>query len=192
MTLRPVPDQQSDEELIRQYRKEENADIVGILFKRYIQLVYGVCLKYLQDEDESKDAVMQIFEKLLTDLKKYDIGLFKPWLHTVTKNYCFQVLRSLKKEVSRIDPEVMEKQAYRNQHGDDQQATLQHERQLQQMEQVFEQLEPHQKQCLQLFYLQQKSYFEVSEITGFTMNQVKSYIQNGKRNLKIMMGKDEH
>jgi RNA polymerase sigma factor (sigma-70 family) len=44
-----------------------------------------------------------------------------------------------------------------------------------------------QRICVELFYLQEKSYNEVAEITGFTMNEVKSFIQNGKRNLKIYL-----
>jgi len=41
--------------------------------------------------------------------------------------------------------------------------------------------------CVTLFYLEEKSYKEVVEITGFSSNQVKSYIQNGKRNLKLYL-----
>ena len=52
-----------------------------------------------------------------------------------------------------------------------------------------EELNPEQKQCLILFYLEKKSYQEISENTGFSLMQVKSYIQNGKRNLKILLDK---
>ena len=44
-----------------------------------------------------------------------------------------------------------------------------------------------QKVCVTLFYLEQQSYQQVSGVTGFSMLQVKSFIQNGKRNLKLIV-----
>lgn len=190
MPLKPGTEKLSDEEIIARYRSEGDAGYIGVLYKRYMHLVLGVCMKYLQDEDESKDAVMQIFEKLLTDLRKYEIGAFKAWLHTVTRNHCFLHLRRNKKEISRVDPYIMEKQTAKHQEESVSMDGQAHEQRLQDMEQALERLEPHQRQCIELFYLQQKSYTEVAALTGFNMNQVKSYIQNGKRNLKIMLGKN--
>jgi RNA polymerase sigma-70 factor (ECF subfamily) len=59
------------------------------------------------------------------------------------------------------------------------------------LEKCIETLGDEQKQCVKLFYLQEKCYKEITESTGFDMNKVKSYIQNGKRNLKICMEKNE-
>lgn len=164
--------------------------VVGVLFKRYKHLVYGVCRKYLKDDDESKDAVMQIFEKLLTDLKKHEIGNFKAWLHTVSKNHCLMIIRKNKSRgyqssaTTEDSIDVVEMNALW--HPDH---SVEKENTLQQLEVAIQQLNDEQKKCIELFYLEEKSYQQVSEITGYSLLQVKSFIQNGKRNLKILMEK---
>ncbi len=181
----------SDEELVRKYQESNDNLYIGILFKRYSHLVYGVCLKYLKDEDESKDASMQVFEKLFIELKRHQVNHFKPWLHTVAKYHCLMKLRSAPKERSGIDPFVMENEAFRHPMQVTTEERLDREMQLQQMEQAITNLEPHQQRCIRLFYLEEKSYQQVADITGFNLNQVKSYIQNGKRNLKMVLQKNE-
>ena len=183
--------QHIDEELIELYKSCKGNEGVGILFKRYTHMVYAVCMKYLKDEDVSKDAVSQIFEKLLTDLKKHEIQFFKGWLHTVVKNHCYMQLRTKPKEVSGMAPYVMETDGGLHQGAPSLEEKQEEELKLQQMEAALTKLDQHQQQCIQLFYLEQKCYQEVATITGFTLNQVKSYIQNGKRNLKIIMLKNE-
>lgn len=189
--MKTTLEKHSDEELIALYKSGEGNEGVGILFKRYTHLVYAVCMKYLKDEDESKDAVSQIFEKLMTDLKKHEIQFFKAWLHTVVKNHCYMQLRKKPKEISGVAPYVMETDIGLHLNAASTEEKLEEELKLQHMEEALKQLDPHQQQCIQLFYLEQKCYQEVASITGFTMNQVKSYIQNGKRNLKIIMLKNE-
>ena len=154
-------------------------------------MVFGVCMKYLKDEDESKDAVMQIFEKLLTDLKKHKVEYFKAWLHTVAKYHCLMKLRSKPKEISGMDPYIMEIEGALHPEQDSVDEPLEKEKKLVSMEKALEKLDPHQQTCIRLFYLEQKCYQEVASITGFNLNQVKSYIQNGKRNLKIIMSKND-
>lgn len=183
--------QLSDEELVRLYRESDNKIYLGVLFKRYSHLVLGVCLKYLKDEDDSKDAAMQVFEKLMLELKRHEISFFKGWLHTVTKFHCLMLLRSGSREIAGIDPHVMENEALKHPLHAVNDDILEKERQLQEMEAALLKLEPHQQQCIKLFYLEEKSYQQVSEITGFSMKQVKSYIQNGKRNIKLIMSQNE-
>jgi RNA polymerase sigma-70 factor (ECF subfamily) len=178
----------SDEELIAMYRNSHDPRYVGELFNRYTALVYGVSMKYLKDEDKAKDAVMQIFEDMLSHLKKHKVEYFKGWLHTVTRNHCLIILRKENKHpvISQHLPE--------NEEGAVDLADILHpnddidkESLLQVMEQGLQHLKKEQKLCVELFYLKDKSYVEVAEITGYELNQVKSYIQNGKRNLKIWM-----
>jgi RNA polymerase sigma factor (sigma-70 family) len=182
--------QLSDLQLIALYKERNDVSVVGTLFSKYKHLVYGVCLKYLKDEDESKDALMQIFEKLLTDLKKHNIEYFKAWLHTVSKNHCLMLLRTRKSrgyeqtDSFENSAEVVEMNTLW--HPDNAQEK---EASLQQLEQAIQQLNDEQKKCIELFYLEEKSYQQVSEITGYSMLQVKSFIQNGKRNLKILLEK---
>jgi len=178
----------TDNELIACYKVEGYNSLVGELYKRYSHLVYGVCLKYLKNEEESKDAVLQIFEGLLSDLKKHDINNFKSWLHSVSRNHCLMFLRKQQTKQKRVN---------------EYEATYQHEEVfaapfsvhekiekeaiLTQMEEALLKLKEEQRICIELFFIKEKCYNEVAEETGYTIKQVKSYIQNGKRNLANMM-----
>jgi RNA polymerase sigma-70 factor (ECF subfamily) len=171
--------------LIREYKATGKLDFLAALYQRYMNLVYGVCLKYF-DEDASKDAVMQIFEELISKLKQHEVQNFKSWLHVLARNHCLMKLRAMKNKESRqvsIDdhPVVENEEMGHHENG----ITL--EDNLQSMEKCLETLPVEQKRSVDLFYLQEKSYRQVSDITGYDMNKVKSYIQNGKRNLKICM-----
>lgn len=180
----------SDAELVTRFRDTGNNLCVGELFQRYRHLVYGVCMKYLADEDESQDVQMQVFEKLLKDLGRHQIEQFKGWLYAVTKNECLMYLRSKKSqraknaELKKDSEDLVE--SGMPLHPDGVNDT---ELQLRRMEKSLSDLGESQRRCLELFYLEQKCYKEVADITGYSLNEVKSFIQNGKRNLKILMTK---
>ena len=174
-----------DQELLTEYRKSGSLEVLGQLYGRYMHLVYGLCLKYLKDEEKSKDAVMQIFEQLISKLKVHEVSNFKNWLYTLARNYCLMELRSSNRhEFVSMEENFMEKDAFEHLDIDDTR-----ERKLTVMEKCIEKLPPEQKDSINLFYLEQKCYKEIADITGFEMNKVKSYIQNGKRNLKICIEK---
>ena len=150
-----------------------------------MHLVFGLCLKYLKNEEKSKDAVMQIFEQLITKLKIHEVSNFKSWLYTLARNYCLMEIRSSgKHEFVSMEDNFMEKDAFVHLDIDDMR-----EHKLSIMEQCMEKLPPEQKETINLFYLEQKCYKDVAELTGYDLNKVKSYIQNGKRNLKICIEK---
>lgn len=180
--------QYSDNELITEYKSTKNNVLVGILYKRYSHLVLGLCFKYLKDEDDAKDAVMQIFEKLINDLLKHNIDFFKSWLYTFSKNHCLMIIRNrqskLKKE---IDLQIHADSFMETEQLNHLTVASEKEKQFTQLENAIIELSTDQKRCIELFYLQEKSYAEIVDITGFTMNEVKSFIQNGKRNLKIKL-----
>ncbi|MCB9174981.1 MAG: sigma-70 family RNA polymerase sigma factor [Flavobacteriales bacterium] len=178
----------SDNELIAEYKSNGDNAVVGELFKRYSHLVYGVCLKYLKNEDKSKDAVLEIFEQLLVDLLKHDVSNFKSWLHSVARNHCLMFLRKEQTQLKRaneyeyaFDEEDSFDTPFQT-HEKEQQ-----EVQLTDLEKALGELKEEQRICIELFFLKEKCYEEVAELTGFTMNQVKSYIQNGKRNLSLKL-----
>jgi len=178
---------QTDEELISLYKKTEDLEIVGVLYDRYTALTFGVCLKYLKDREESRDAVMQIFEKLIVSLRTHEISVFKGWLYVTARNHCLMQLRARKgKNFEELSPLLMETGSNGHQ---DQGAEI--ETNLNRLERCMEGLAYEQQQCVRLFYLQQKCYKEITETTGYDLNKVKSYIQNGKRNLKICMERHE-
>ncbi len=172
-----------DNSLLTKYKHTENNYIVGVLFQRYTHLIFGVCMKYLKNEDDAQDASMQLFEKLLIDLKKYEIKQFKPWLQMVCKNYCLMQLRSKSSKnnhFKEFEKDIVELNYQLHLTIEDRKET-----ELTLMEDCIKKLNNEQRLCIELFFLQEKSYTEVSQITSLTMNNVKSYIQNGKRNLKI-------
>ncbi len=171
--------------LIESYKETGDLNQLGELYDGYIHLVYGVCLKYLKDEDDSKDAVMQIFEKLVQSLKKHEVANFKSWLHVTAKNHCLMELRSRKTRPETNTKEVFMESDYVEHPEDDD--TL--ERDIRNLEQGMANLPKEQQKCLELFFLEKNSYQQVAEITGYNLKKVKSYIQNGKRNLKLYLQK---
>jgi len=177
-----------DEELLNAYLLNEDAYLLEELFGRYVRFVYVVCMKYMHSDELAKDMSMHVFEKVMIDMKRFEIRNFKSWLHVVTKNYCLMQLRAEKNtrfvswENEKETAQVMENTTLL--HPDNESET---EMRLGQLEKAINMLESAQKQCVELFYLKEKSYKEVADITGFSMNEVKSYIQNGKRNLKNVL-----
>jgi RNA polymerase sigma factor (sigma-70 family) len=176
----------TDQELLDHFYDDRNNDWLGILLERYILLLLGICMKYLKDEEEAKDSVQQIFLKAITELHKYKVTYFRSWIYAVARNHCLMQLRDkqLKMPATIIDNLALpvEEEPIKNNHQEK-------EYLLQLMTDSLEDLNLEQKQCLILFYLEKKSYQEITENTGFTMMQVKSHIQNGKRNLKILVDK---
>lgn len=179
-----------DNDLVAKYRQTGDNVFVGELYERYTHLVYGVCMKYLENREDSRDATVEIFVKLLDDLKKHDVGNFKGWLYSVAKNHC---LMKFRKDKNRIEnrPELQAELAIVMEWDTNQHLLSEDAIQQQQLsvEDAITQLPPEQKLCIQLFYMQEKSYQQVMELTGFDFNQVKSYIQNGKRNLKNLINR---
>ena len=178
----------SDQDLIFRYKKKNDPEVLGQLYSRYVALVYGLCLKYLDDREHSKDATMQIFELLATELKRHDISNFKSWLYVLSKNFCLMELRkqkSLRKkeEVWLIHQEdFMENpdelhliDSIQNPGSDDL------------LNECIEKLKKEQNQCVRLFYFGNKSYRQITDETGLDEKKVKSLLQNGKRNLKICL-----
>jgi RNA polymerase sigma-70 factor (ECF subfamily) len=177
----------SDVDLISEYQKDGNKAIVGILYKRYSHLVLGLCMKYLRSLDEAEDMVIHVFTKLLEDLAKHQIEYFKSWLYTYSKNHCLMHLRSaqvrLKKELEYKENIKLLVESDDELH----QKITKKEVVLTALELAIEELTHEQKICIKLFYLRQKSYQEIVDETGYSLNNVKSFIQNGKRNLKIKL-----
>ena len=177
---------QDDAALITLYKKNGDKKTIEILFERYSHLVFGVCMKYLKDEEESRDAVLVIFENLLEDLKKFEIKNFSSWIHAVARNYCLMHLRkqkSLFRQHNEYELEVISSPG----HSMDRSEEEQLDNMLNHLRTAIQDLNEEQRACIELFYLHGKCYNDVADLTGFTLNQVKSFIQNGKRNLKLML-----
>lgn len=174
-----------DKELLDKFYSDGNNRWLGILLQRYTMLLLGVCMKYLKDEEEAKDAVQQIFLKAITELPKYKVDYFKSWLYMIAKNLCLMRIRDRQ---GRIPVELTD-----NLRADielsDKSELFEKDKTLSSIEEGLFELNEEQKLCITLFYLQKKSYQQITDITGFNLLQVKSYIQNGKRNLKLIVEK---
>lgn len=173
----------AEAERLAEYRRNGDVALLGALYEPYMDMVFGICFKYLREEEECKDAVMQIFEKLVSDLRQHEVANFKSWLHSVARNHCLMKLR-----VSRVaigqgsqDDQIQELEAVSN----DEIFTL--DGQLDVLDGCLQKLVDEQRISIELFYLQNKCYRDIAGETGFEIGKVKSYIQNGKRNLKICM-----
>jgi RNA polymerase sigma-70 factor (ECF subfamily) len=173
----------SDAELVSLYRSGGDLTVLSQLYQRYMDLVYGLCIKYLKDTETAKDAVINIYEELVIKLKQHEVSNFKSWLFTLSRNHCLMQLRKVKgKHTVEIAEEFMQNGELL--HLDE---VKQKEEQLNSMEDCLEKLAEEQKTCVTLFYLQGKCYNEITELTGIDWNKVRSYIQNGRRNLKLCM-----
>lgn len=204
----------SDEELLARYREEGDLSLLGQLYERYMSLVYGVCLKYLEEREWAKDEVMNIFEKLVTTVPQQEIASFRTWLYVVTKNHCLMLLRSRKSESAHaeimvndpvffmenfpgmhpvIDDEGSGAAEIRNRGsvtvrgGEEDAAGGYGEADMKRLEECIGRLKEEQRSCIRLFFYEGFSYRQISDRLGIDENKVKSYIQNGKRNLKICM-----
>lgn len=177
----------AEAEKLLAYRRTGDIRLLGALYEPYMEMVFGICYKYLRQEEESKDAVMQIFEKLVTDLKTHEIDNLKSWLHTVARNFCLMRIRG-----RRVFEAIDEKQERGDLQYDmnDDEGHSEMEINLMVLEKCMERLVYEQRTSVELFFLREKCYREISDETGFDFNKVKSYIQNGKRNLKICMDKN--
>jgi RNA polymerase sigma factor (sigma-70 family) len=172
----------TDSDLLGQYYATKDTEWLGHLLERYTMLLLGVCMKYLKDEQDARDAVQQVFLKVLTDAGRFQIDFFKSWLYMVAKNHCLMKLRG---QQGRRMQDVDELSVAAP--DDNREELIASETSYSQLEWALQQLTPEQRQCVTLFYLDKKSYQQVSEVTGFNSLQVKSYIQNGKRNLRILL-----
>ncbi len=178
------PNEFTDSELIAAYKQSGDMKYLSDLYQRYMELVFGVCLKYFKETEQCKDAVMDIFEELRIKLKQHEVENFKGWLHVLARNYCLMKLRSPRNmKTTEFNADFM--QTEQNPHLKDEH--LEKEENYRQLEQCIERLPEEQKQSIELFYLQQKCYNEIVSITGIEWNKVRSHIQNGKRNLKLCM-----
>ena len=187
----------SDEELLKRYRDEGDIRLAGQLYERYMNLVFGVCLKYLEEREWAKDEVMNIFEKLVTVLpQQQEISNFRIWLYVVTKNHCLMLLRSRKSEAAHAEAMMndplffMENSSGMHPMGDDEGGETDDpggEDGMKRLEECIERLREEQRNCIRLFFYEGCSYRQISERLGVDEMKVKSYIQNGKRNLKICM-----
>ena len=178
---------QSDTELVLAYRQYGDLKVLGDLYQRYMELVYGVCLKYLKEPELAQDAVMQIFEELVSKLKKHEVDNFRGWLHQVSKNYCLMQLRTPKNLKTVELPSLL----MQNEEDVHLNGVMEKEESFQKLEKCIASLPDEQKTVIKLFYLDGKCYNEIVEITGLEWNHVRSSIQNGRRNLKLCMEKKE-
>ncbi|PWK17437.1 RNA polymerase sigma-70 factor (ECF subfamily) [Arcicella aurantiaca] len=184
---------QTEIDLLKEYRQTGDLSVLGKLYEPEMEMVFTIAMKYFKDEDDAKDTVMQIFEELIPKLRQHEVENFKAWLGMVTRNFCLMALR--KKNLIVTNDEIFTDEDSSENHFMEF-STTEHlndgfdvEQNLTKLEDCLKTLNSEQKQSVELFFMQEKTYQEVAQLTGFEINKVKSYLQNGKRNLKICMDK---
>jgi len=182
--LKQIPQEPlADKELVARYKQTGDMAVLGELYQRYMELVYGVCLKYFKEPERAKDSVMAIFEELVSKLKKHEVENFRAWLHQLAKNHCLMALRTPKNlKTVEFQADLMQSQENMHLNG-----ILEKEENFRKLEDCLGSLAIEQQESIRLFYLDGKSYNEVAAQTGLEWNKVRSLIQNGRRNLKICM-----
>ena len=174
-----------DKELLNRFYSDYNNEWLGLLLPRYTLLLFGVCMKYLKNEEDAKDCVQQIFLKTINELHKYKVEYFKSWIYMIAKNHCLMKLR----DKGKYTVEITEKMAGTPDTTEDRNLLIEKDNTLSNMQSALQQLNHEQQLCVTLFYLEKKSYTEIAVKTGYNMMQVKSNIQNGKRNLRLLLEK---
>lgn len=178
----------TDEQLLAAYKRTGDSEYFGELYNRYTPLLFGVCLKYLHHSERAQDAVMQLFEELLPKVSNYEIGVFRTWLHSVVKNHCLQILRKESREIIvDFDTELMESDDILNLLEEEESDSERLER----LKLCMDKLPEEQKRSIRLFFMEEMSYADIVDATGYALSRVKSYIQNGKRNLKMCIEKQQ-
>ncbi|MBS1741588.1 MAG: sigma-70 family RNA polymerase sigma factor [Bacteroidetes bacterium] len=174
----------ADAELVAAYKRDGDMEVLSNLYQRYMDLVYGVCLKYFENSDDAKDAVINIFEELVVKVRKYEIEHFKAWLYQLARNHCLMKLRSEKNKPRAVVYDFM----YLEENIHLTEVVIKEE-QFETMNDCMQQLPEEQKMAIEMFYLKENSYKTIAETTGTDINKIRSFIQNGRRNLKICMEK---
>ncbi len=173
----------SDTELLNRFYADHDNEWLGILLERYTMLLLGVSMKYLKNEEEARDAVQQVFLKAISELHKYKVEYFKSWIYMIAKNHCLMKLR----DKGRFTAEINERTLSTPAEPEEKSRYIEKDNTLNNLAAAMLQLNKEQQQCVTLFYLEKKSYLEISQQSNFSIMEVKSHIQNGKRNLKIIM-----
>jgi RNA polymerase sigma-70 factor (ECF subfamily) len=177
----------TDKELVAEFSSTLDIQFAGELYNRYADLIYGVCLKYLKHPENAQDSAVAVFEELVAKIPKHSIENFKGWLYMLTKNHCLMRIRSGKRAYTvNIDAELMQSEDPMHLDG-----VLEKEENLVQLEYCMGELAIEQRQAVALFYIEGKCYNEISALTGIEWNKVRSYIQNGRRNLKLCIEKQK-
>ena len=177
----------SDEELLKHYKQSGNKELFADLFKKHVSVVYGTCLFYLQDKNEAQDATMQLFEKLMVDINNREIENFKGWLSFVVRNYCISLIRKNKSQSKNIKSYYEFEYEAPDYEQEEKINSVNDDVLLENMNVCLPKLKENQRECVELFYLKNKSYQDIANETNFSLNEIKSYIQNGKRNLKLLI-----
>jgi RNA polymerase sigma factor (sigma-70 family) len=189
-----------DQEVLARYRQNGDMADLGVLYERHLPEVFAVCRRYLGPPDEdAQDAAMQLFEHLVDKLRTHIPENFSAWLYTTARNYCLMQLRARQRGTASggpllLLPDAIDVELAAARHLPDALAdaeeTAQREADLQALELALSQLPLEQRRCLELFYLEEKSYHDIASTTGLPVNQVKSHLQNGRRMLKRSLGKE--
>lgn len=167
------------------YCQKKDKKYWGVLYARYMPMIYGVALKYLRNISDAQDAVMQIFEDLTVKVLHTSVKAFKPWLYVCVRNYCLMELRRRSADLSvNFDENFMDFCDDFN--PDDIRKEAEKEKVLQK---CIEALPEKQRISICRFFMEDRSYKEIEEATGFSLKLIKSFIQNGKRNLKLCLEK---
>jgi RNA polymerase sigma-70 factor (ECF subfamily) len=173
----------SDEDILQKYQVSFEAEYIGELFRRYVPLLYGIGLKYLQSADKAQDAVMQLFETITTQTPLNEIKEFKTGICTLMKNRCLQTLHENHQEKP-ADSQTNTIEQHEILSIFEKEQTDEKRRMLQMQ---VKKLPVEQRIPIIRFFTDEMSYMDIADSTGHKLKQVKGLIGDGMQNLKTYM-----
>ncbi|THH39802.1 RNA polymerase sigma factor [Neolewinella litorea] len=175
----------TDLDLLRAFRRQPDATRLLPLYERYAELIYAWCLRYLGTPQRAEDAGAEVFTVLLEQLPRHEVTNFRSWLQTVVRNHCLMQLRREKRDpVRQGEDPLVHFGAWPHQAEE----TAETPPDTRPLHHCLKQLNEAQRQCIRLFYLTPgESYASVGERLNLSVGQVRSHLQNGRRNLKICL-----
>ncbi|MFQ5674351.1 MAG: RNA polymerase sigma factor [bacterium] len=174
-----------DNATIRSYLETRDVRYLGRLYEAYKKTIFWHCLKMVGNEEDAKDLASETFIRTFDRIEDFKLGApFCPWLMRIATNLCIDHLRKKNRYKFYKFDETHSAVAIQNE-SEPKQPMISGERIIEKLKK----LKPLQKRCFCLFYIHNLTYKQIAELTGYPLGKVRSYIQNGKRNFKLLMEK---
>ena len=169
----------TDEQAVDEYLKTQSSEYFDLLYKRYSPKIFGKCVSLLKDEVKAEDATQEIFMKIILNLSKFSgKSKFSTWIYSITYNYCIDVIRRKKKDLSVLVDDIA------NTHDtadDDINEKFLLEMNVKRLKVVLDKIPVTDKSILLMKYQDQMSIKEIGDVMSKSESAIKMKIKRAKQ-----------